>query len=44
MKGARRPENRRAWNFRDRQLRCRTLDKRGALANPAVTEPYTPGR
>ncbi|TPI11938.1 DUF4173 domain-containing protein [Mesorhizobium sp. B4-1-1] len=32
-----------AWGFRDWRL-LRTLDKHGALANPAVTEPYAPGR
>ncbi|WP_292623711.1 hypothetical protein, partial [Mesorhizobium sp.] len=29
-------------SFRDWQLRRRTLDKRGALANPAVTKLYSP--
>nr|WP_246811457.1 DUF4173 domain-containing protein [Mesorhizobium silamurunense] len=33
----------RAWTFRDWRL-LRALDKRGPLANPAVTEPYAPGR
>ncbi|TPL38930.1 DUF4173 domain-containing protein [Mesorhizobium sp. B2-4-6] len=36
-------KNWRAWGFRDWRL-LRTLDKHGALANPAVTEPYAPGR
>lgn len=33
----------RAWSFRDWRL-LRALDKHGPLANPAVTEPYAPGR
>lgn len=33
----------RAWSFRGWRL-LRTLDKQGPLANPAVTQPYTPGR
>ncbi len=36
-------KNWRAWSFRDWRL-LRTLDKHGPLANPAVTEPYAPGR
>ncbi|CDX41580.1 conserved membrane hypothetical protein [Mesorhizobium sp. ORS 3359] len=32
----------RAWSFRDWRL-LRYLDKRGSLANPAVTQPYPPG-
>ncbi|KUM23720.1 hypothetical protein AU467_07645 [Mesorhizobium loti] len=32
----------RAWSFRDWRL-LRYLDKRGSLANPAVTQPYAPG-
>ncbi|TIV97045.1 MAG: DUF4173 domain-containing protein, partial [Mesorhizobium sp.] len=31
----------RAWSFRDWRL-LRYLDRRGALANPAVTQPYAP--
>lgn len=33
----------RAWSFRDWRL-LRYLDKRDSPANPASTEPYTPGR
>ncbi|WP_348631738.1 DUF4173 domain-containing protein [Mesorhizobium sp. M1D.F.Ca.ET.234.01.1.1] len=32
----------RAWSFRDWRL-LRYLDRRGSLANPAVTQPYAPG-
>jgi len=32
----------RAWSFRDWRL-LRYLDKRGSLANPAITQPYAPG-
>ncbi|WP_296738429.1 DUF4173 domain-containing protein [Mesorhizobium sp.] len=32
-----------AWSFRGWRL-LRTLDKQRSLANPAVAEPYTPGR
>jgi hypothetical protein len=35
--------NWRAWSFRDWRL-LRYLDSNGALANPAVSEPYVPGR
>jgi hypothetical protein len=35
--------NWRAWSFRGWRL-LRALDKHGALANPAVTQPYAPGR
>ncbi|MEP6566186.1 MAG: DUF4173 domain-containing protein, partial [Mesorhizobium sp.] len=35
--------NWRAWSFRDWRL-LRYLDRNGALANPAVSEPYAPGR
>ncbi|ANT53775.1 DUF4173 domain-containing protein [Mesorhizobium amorphae] len=35
--------NWRAWSFRDWRL-LRYLDRNGALANPAVFEPYVPGR
>lgn len=38
-----RQQNWRAWSFRDWRL-ARALDKRGAVANPAVTESYPPGR
>lgn len=35
--------NWRAWSFRDWRL-LRYLEENGALANPAVSEPYVPGR
>jgi hypothetical protein len=35
-------KNWRAWSFRDWRL-LRALDKRGTLANPAVSQPYAPG-
>ena len=35
-------KNWRAWSFRDWRL-LRALDKRGMLANPAVSQPYAPG-